>query len=235
MMASIHDGHRERMRKRYLKSGLDGFEKHEALEMLLYFALRQGDTNELAHRLMEHFGSFSGVLRASMSDLMQVNGVGESTAMLISMILPLYRVYRMETGQPLKSCVGSEASGEYLMSYFADIPNEHVVAMLLDNNCRVITMIEIGEGAANTSGISMEKLLEGVLRHKATGVVLAHNHPFGRSLPSRTDLNCTITIRNMLSALHVQLYDHIIVGEDESGNPGYTSMALSEAYRELFQ
>ena len=82
----IHDGHRERMKKRFLEHGLDNFDDVNALELLLFYALPRKDTNALAHALLDRFGSLAGVLDASAADLLSVDGVGESIAGLLRLI-----------------------------------------------------------------------------------------------------------------------------------------------------
>ena len=82
----IHDGHREKMRRRFLETGLEGFADHEALELLLYYAIPRRDTNPIAHALMERYDSLSGVLNAPVEDLEKVEGIGESAAILLSLV-----------------------------------------------------------------------------------------------------------------------------------------------------
>ena len=228
-MNSIHDGHRERMRNRYFKNGLSDFEPHEALEMLLYFTTPRKDTNEIAHELIQHFGSFSAVMSASSDELRKVKGIGDQAAMLISMILPLHRMYLLESDKNIKHFNTSEQCGIYLQNYFSNISNEIVVAMLLDGQCKLLAVEEISNGINTVAPISPKRLLEVVLKHNASSVVLSHNHPGGLPLPSRPDIQTTIRIKELLDNIGVKLLDHIIVGADD-----YVAMALSKEYKSIF-
>ena len=89
----IHDGHRARLRARYIEEGLAHFNEIDTLELLLFYGRARGDVNPLAHELMDAFGSLKGVLEARTDQLMTVKGVGEETATLISLILPMFRRY----------------------------------------------------------------------------------------------------------------------------------------------
>ena len=105
MEDNIHAGHRERMRERFIHDkGFENFEDHQILELLLYYSKTRGDTNPLAHELLDQFGSLKGVLEARPEQLMQVNGIGEQQATLISMVVPLTRVWhRCAMTEPQKA------------------------------------------------------------------------------------------------------------------------------------
>ena len=96
MANSVHDGHRERLRKRFLKEGLDNFQPHEILELILFYSIPRRNTSELAHNLINHFGSFSAVLDAPVEALTQVNGISTQSAVLISMLSQVLRRYNKE-------------------------------------------------------------------------------------------------------------------------------------------
>ena len=106
---SVHTGHRERLKKRLAREQtLEGFEPHEILEMLLYYSIPQGDTNPLAHRLIDHFGSLPAVLQASPEELMQIDGVGAHTASLLTFMGPLMTAVRRMAQPQIRMITGSE-------------------------------------------------------------------------------------------------------------------------------
>ena len=214
MAGEIHQNHRARMRKRFLEHGLDNFADHEILELLLFFAVPRGDVNPLAHRLIEEFGSLAGVLEASPVDIQKIEGAGESVATLLHLMPPLLKRYQLAKLKG-KQYNNTEKLSELLMSYYADKPREAAVAVLLDNNCRLIRICEIGQGSACAVKISDRELLKAVLQYNAANVVLAHNHPRGEGLPSRADINETARLRALLQQVEVHLADHIIVTEDK--------------------
>ena len=115
----IHDGHREKMRQRFLKGGLDSFADHEALELLLYYAIPRRDTNPIAHALMERYGSLSAVLTAPVEDLQRVAGIGESAAVLLKLAPQLYRKARLSDAEQETVLSSVERVGAYLLERFA--------------------------------------------------------------------------------------------------------------------
>lgn len=110
----VHDGHRERMKSRFVEAGLDGFNDHNALEMLLFYAVPRKDTNELAHRLLKQFGSLASVFEAKHEELMRVDGIGENAATLIKLIPEVSRRYLLTKSLPTKVIRRSEDAGAYL-------------------------------------------------------------------------------------------------------------------------
>ena len=215
MSEDIHGGHRARMKQRYLSQGLDGFSDHEALELLLYYAIPRADVNPLAHRLLEHFGSLHGVLDAEVAELTEVAGIGESTALLLRFVRDMNRRYLLDKQEKRPSLAEPEAAGKLFLPYFYGIQEERVYAAFLDDDLRLINCRLLFEGGINYAPLSVRKLVEAALREKATGVILAHNHPAGQAIPSLEDREATLQIRNALEAMEIRLLDHIIVaGED---------------------
>ena len=219
MSEDIHSGHRLRMKQRYLSQGLEGFSDHEALELLLYYAIPRADVNPLAHRLMERFGSFRGVLDAEIAELTEVEGVGESTAALVRLIRDMNRRYLLDRQEKRTLLADSESAGRFFLPYFFGLREERVYAAFLDDELRLIHCRMLFEGGINYAPLSVRKLVETALREKATGVILAHNHPVGQAIPSMEDREATLHIRSALEAVQIRLLDHIIAAGEE-----FTSM-----------
>ena len=222
---SIHSGHRERLRSRFLKEGLDNFEEVNALELLLFYCIPRKDTNELAHALLDHFGSFHQVLDATPDELMTVPGIGEGTATFLPLIASACRYYRVNQASNMKALDTIEKCGDYLVNYFHGRKNETIMLLCLDAKCKRIVCREIAEGSVNSASISARRVAEIALSVNATSVILAHNHPSGVALPSTDDINTTKLIAKSLRAVDIVLTDHIIVAEDD-----YVSMAQSGLY-----
>lgn len=222
---SIHSGHRERLRSRFLKEGLDNFEEVNALELLLFYCIPRKDTNELAHALLDHFGSFHQVLDATPEELMTVPGIGEGTATFLPLIASACRYYRVNQANNISALNTIEKCGDYLVNYFHGRKNETIMLLCLDAKCKRIVCREIGEGSVNSASISARRVAEIALSVNATSVILAHNHPSGIALPSTDDVNTTKLIAKSLRAVDIVLTDHIIVAEDD-----YVSMAQSGLY-----
>lgn len=208
----IHDGHRQRMKSRFSEAGLDGFNDHNALEMLLFYAIPRKDTNELAHKLLKHFGSLPAVLEADYKALSEVEGMGESAAVLLKLVPAISRRYMEQISIPKKSIGSAGEIGKYFLSKFMYEPDEVAYALLLDNANRVITCKEISKGIVNATEIGIRMLVELAMKHKAASVIIAHNHPSGLPNPSREDESCTELVKNALDIVGIELLDHIIVG-----------------------
>ena len=220
--ASIHKGHRERLKARFLEEGLDNFTDIQALELLLFYAIPQKDTNPIAHALLDHFGSLSRVLEADVEELKKVPGISDHSATLLALVTELGRYYQVDCAQRVEVLTTLDACGAYLVPRFFGRSNETVFLLCLDAKCKVLCCKEIGEGSVNSTSISIRKVVETALSANATTVVLAHNHPSGVALPSSEDVQTTRRIAAALSAVEVHLADHIVVAEGD-----YVSMVQS--------
>lgn len=224
-----HAGHRNRMRDRYRANGFNGMSSHEILEMLLFYSIPRKNTNEIAHDLIDRFGSLSGVLEAPEDKLTEVKGITPISATLIKMIIPLYNEYKKELNSATK-LKNPEECGDYLIQYFAGELREHTVIISIDGSCRVIGFDDICSGDASTVTMDFKKIMQVIMKYPlATSVIIAHNHPGGIALPSHYDIESTVEIHEALKALGISLVDHIIVAGDE-----YISMASSPRFAECF-
>ncbi|MDL2288852.1 DNA repair protein RadC [Oscillospiraceae bacterium OttesenSCG-928-F05] len=210
-----HAGHRKRLKNRYLTEGLDGFQAHNVLELLLFYALPQGDTNPLAHELIQRFGSLSAVFDTDYSELIKVKGLGEHAALLIKLIPDLGRYYNISKQDFGVIINSTRQAGEYLMPRFHGYINEVVMLVCLDAKCKVLSTQVLVEGELNSARISTRKIIETVLRVNATSVIMAHNHTSGVAVPSREDVDVTKEIGEALAHLDVLLIDHIIIADDD--------------------
>ncbi len=213
---NLHAGHRARLRRRFLDEGLDAFEDHQVLELLLFFAIPRRDTNELAHLLLRRYGSFSAVLDADPVDFAQTEGVGEAAATLLSLVPALTRRYSMDrTRQERQTLNTSERAAEFLVPLMAGRSEEVFYIVCLDTQCRVIVPALVVEGLPDRAHIEPRQAVEVALRHKAHSVILAHNHPTGQAKPTTADHRATQTLVSAFGAIAIVVRDHIIVaGED---------------------
>ncbi len=214
-MANPHKGHRERLKARFLATGLDSFTDVQALELLLFYAIPQKDTNPIAHALLDRFGSLSQVLDAPLEALKKVPGISDHSASLLRLVTELARFYQVDSAQRTEVLTSLDACGAYLVPRFFGRKVETVFLLCLDAKCKVLCCREIGEGSVNAASISVRKVVEAALSANATTVVLAHNHPSGVALPSADDVQTTRRIAAALSAVEVKLIDHIVVAEGD--------------------
>ena len=212
---SVHKGHRERLKARFLETGLDSFTDVQALELLLFYAIPQKDTNPIAHALLDRFGSLSQVLDAPLEALKKVPGISDHSASLLRLVTELARFEQVDSAQRTEVLTSLDACGRYLVPRFFGRKVETVFLLCLDAKCKVLCCREIGEGSVNAASISVRKVVETALSANATSVVLAHNHPSGVALPSADDVQTTRRIAAALSAVEVKLIDHIVVAEGD--------------------
>jgi len=222
---SIHKDHRQRLKDRFLKDGLDNFAEVNVLELLLFYCIPRVDTNPIAHRLLDHFGSLNNVFNANTEELEKVEGIGKNTATFLSLITQVGRYYQVQQSQPGKILRTIEQCGNYLMPYFFGREQETVFMLCLDAKCKVICCKMVGEGSVNSANIPVRRVVEMALAANATTVVLAHNHPSGVAIPSADDIQTTQKIASALATVEIILADHIVVSKDD-----YVSITQSNLY-----
>ncbi len=219
---SIHDGHRQRLKDRFLREGLDGFTEIQMLELLLFYAIPQKDTNPLAHALLDRFGSLAKVLDAPVEKLVEVNGIRDHAATLIKLTKDLSRSYEVSKIREETCLPTIEDCGNYLKPFFKGRKNETVFLLTLDAKLKVLNCSEVGEGSVNSANVPIRRIVEMALTEGASTVVLAHNHPSGIALPSYEDIATTRRLAAALNTVDVVLADHIVVADDD-----YVSMVQS--------
>lgn len=214
----MHKDHRKHTKDRFLSEGLDSFEPHNVLELLLFYSIPQKDTNETAHMLINRFGSLSAVFDAPYDDLLTVPGISEHSATLIKLIPAISRRYAMEKNSKVTKLSSIEDIGKYLVARYLGVTEETVLLLLLDNKFGLIDCIKVHEGSVNSSAITMRKLIETALFKRASMVVLAHNHPSGVALPSSDDLFTTQQVKRAFDLVEIGMLAHIIVAGDTFTN-----------------
>ena len=212
---NVHGGHRERLKNRFLEEGLEHFDEHQVLELLLFYCIPRQDTNPIAHALLEHFGSLSQVMEAPPSELKKVAGMGEASATFLSLLNAFDRYYQVNRASSLVILNTLEQCGRYLMPFFYGRRNETVYLLCLDAKCKVLCCKEVGEGSVNSAAVPIRRVVEMALGANATSVVLAHNHPSGLAVPSDEDQLTTRQLAIALAAVDITLVDHMIMADDE--------------------
>lgn len=215
MAASVHTGHRKRAKEEFLARGLSGMADHKVLELLLFYAIPQGDVNPLAHRLVEHFGSLSGVLNAPHEELVKVKGVGENTATLIRLLPAISARYLEQCGQLGGELIGSWQFQELLMPLFLGARNEMVYLVCMDGKNKLLACRKLGEGIADSVTITARKVMEAALSCNAAKVALAHNHVSGIAMYSPADVATTGEVYRLLAQVGIELTDHFVVANDD--------------------
>lgn len=225
----IHDGHRERVLAKFAKNGFAGLEEHEKLEIILFFSIPRTDTNAVAHELLGKYRSIANVMDAPEEELIKFKNVTGRTAYLFKMIKEASAVYELEKSGDKSYMTSTDEFGTYFQLYLANAEDEKLVMMCLDSRGKVLCVETVAEGDIGNVTANSRRLLEIVLRSKATEVVLAHNHPGNVAFPSAEDVKSTEKLGELLAGVGVYLKDHFIVTRDD-----FCSMAKCERYNRLF-
>ena len=214
--ASLHQGHRERMRERLLSSGGSSLADHELLEMLLFYALPRRDTNDTAHRLIEEFGSLCGVLEGDRSRLLSVEGVGDGAAVFMELLGELSRRYAAEKIRPADKIPVFDTPQKiaaFLAPRFLGLSVERAYLLLFDNGMHMLDCFHVGDGSVSGIPLSMRRIVERAVTKQAAAAVLAHNHPRGLAIPSKEDMQITSQLQAALELIEVPLIEHFVFSD----------------------
>ena len=213
-MENLHEGHRKRVYKEFLENGLRHFPDHKILEMLLFYVIPRADTNEIGHRLIDRFGSISGVFDASYDMLLEVEGIGAQAATLIHFMSALTQRYMDDFTSQIQSLNDTEIAKEYFRYKFLCQQTESIIMVCAGQNGRILYCQAIAQGSPDTVAVSAALVVKTALRANATRVYLAHNHPSGIAIPSSQDMATTSLLYKELERVDIVLADHIIVAPD---------------------
>ena len=226
--ASIHAGHRARLRERFLQEGIGSFSEHEVLELLLMYAIPQRDVNPLAHALLDTFGSLSAVLEADVSELMRVSGVGLNTAALIALMPQLMGYYHRSAMGDRPVIHNLAVARQYAGALFIGVHEERVYMICLDQNGRVLHPALLHKGTIDEVKLYPREVVETAIRYHAHAVLLAHNHPSGRAEPSMEDYQTTRRVIDALGVISVRVVDHLIFAGEDVYSMIRSSMQMDE-------
>ena len=208
-------GHRQRIRQKYQKSGLNNWHDYEILELILTYAIPRRDTKPIAKALLKKFKSIRGVFDAEIEALNTVNGIGANAGMLISLFKEVVSLYLLENLLEQENIISSpKAVYNYLQASLRGAKDEIFKVIFLNTANRPVKAETIHVGTVNKAVVYPRKVVEYALGNKAASVILAHNHPGGSLAPSEDDKNITQTLIKALGTVDVNVLDHIIIGTE---------------------
>lgn len=214
---NINAGHRARLLQRYMRNGLESLEDYEMLELLLHFAIPYRDTKQQAKMLISHFGSLKNVFNADAGEIekAEIPYVTGRAAVLVAFVNDIRK--HLECTDKIEEWIlrDYKDAGEYALSVLADSAIEQFYLVDLDPKCKIIYTELISEGVTHSVDILMNKILNSVILHKASQVLLMHNHPNGTANPSVEDITQTLFIEQRLKELGIRISDHIIVAGEK--------------------
>ena len=210
----LHDGHRDRLRETLLHTRFDDVDDYIALEYILFGIVPRKDTNEIAHRLLEKFGSIARILNASYDELIEIPGVGDITAKLITYIPQLFEIYMEEQNSTKNYIKNYNDLYNLVYPYFKNEKNECVYVAYMDKNDKLSFCEKIAEGDFKEVQIDLPKLLCKLIKRSEKKLVFAHNHPYGSVSPSKQDYDTHCLLSTTLNPLGFEIYDSIIINKD---------------------
>lgn len=210
----MHTGHRGRLRERFEESGFDSFQDHEILEAALFPVFKRENTNDIAHALIDEFGSIKGVFEADYDMLQRVPGVGACSAFAIKVMLEALKRYERCTRETAPRYTRISQIGMYFFNKYIGVTKERLYVMLFNNRMNLLDCVQVSEGSVTSTGIPLNKINDLIVQKKAAAVVLAHNHPDGLAVPSPNDMDVTDTVRQLLESIDVTLVEHLIIADN---------------------
>ena len=211
---SHYEGHRQRLRKRFYESGLDSFHDYETLELLLFYAIPRKDVKPLAKTLLEKFSGLKGLLDGQISEIEKIEGISSYTAILIKLVKDLGTLYLKEKAKDRPQITSTSELLNYCKASMGGLKDERFSVIYLNAQNKIIKIETIQEGIVNQAVVYPRKVLERALKHKASAIILAHNHPSGNVRPSEADIKLTKAIQETARVLEILVHDHIIIGEN---------------------
>lgn len=208
----LHDGHRERVRKRFMENGLDGFFDHQVLELMLFYCIPRKDTNDMAHILLNKFGSFSAVLDAPFESLLDC-GISSNAAVFIKLIPSLCSRYYQDSYHQKDD--DSKSMEEFILPHFIGQNEEQLFLVLLDAKGKRVFSYVVSRGTKSEASVNIQKIVQLGVQHDASCAIVAHNHPNGVNLPSKNDIDMTLRLQRALRNVGIVLFDHYIITDME--------------------
>jgi DNA repair protein RadC len=207
------EGHRARLRERFLENGLESFTSTEVLELLLSFGTPRADCKEPARDLLKQFGTFSKVIEAPLSALQEVRGVGPKNGFALHFVRAVASFYLKERLTGKRYLHSSQEVVDYLTHLLRGLKKEVLSVIFLDASHAIIDSAIVAEGTINVNTVYPRELIKKALDFHATALILAHNHPSGSLQPSPQDMKLTKNLFLLCSTMQIQLLDHLIIGD----------------------
>ena len=211
-MKTSYIGHRQRIKDKYKKSGIDGWLDYEILELVLSYSIARKDTKPIAKELMSRFKTINGVLNADSTELESVSGISEHTTLFLKLLKDIAVLYLEDDLHNKDLLSSSEAVFNYLKASLKGCTDEEFRSLFLNSRNQLISGETLQTGTVIRSVVYPRKIVERALHQHAVGVIVAHNHPAGTLTPSEEDITVTKAIKEALNTVDIKLLDHIIVG-----------------------
>ncbi len=207
-------GHRQRLRDRFARSGLKGFHDHEILELLLALGTPRRDTKRPAKEALKKFGSLKDVLDAPPGKLIEVEGIGKKNIIALGLVKAVAARYLKDRLRERPLAGSPRAVFDYLRQELGGEQREVFSAVYLDTANKIIEVDRVAVGTVNRAAIHPREVIVSALKHNASRVIFAHNHPAGTMRPSDDDIEITVRLKKACQAVGIDVLDHVIVSAD---------------------
>ncbi|MCD6452737.1 MAG: DNA repair protein RadC [Dehalococcoidales bacterium] len=226
------EGHRKRLRERFLKSGLSGFHDYEIIELLLTLGSPRRDCKPQAKEAIKRFKTLRRVMAASSEELQEIDGIGSHSAFGIKLVQEVANRFLKERLIDKPVFRSSQEIFDYLYLSMRDLKKEVFKVIYLNSQNQIIDVGDLSRGTVNTSVVFPREVMEGALRHNAASLIFAHNHPSGNPQPSQDDREVTRDLVYAASIMQIKVLDHIIIGDNTYFS--FAGEGLIEKYEEQF-
>lgn len=208
-------GHRQRLREKFMRSGLDAFHDYEVIELLLTLGMPMKDCKQMAKAAVTRLGSVRKVLEATPEELCEIEGLGPKNIFGLKLAQAIARRYLAERVEGQDFIRSSHDVIDYLRINLRDRSREVFMIIYLNGRNQIMAMEELFEGTLTTSAVYPREVIKRALRNKAAALVFAHNHPSGNNQPSKEDLDITRKLKEAAATIDVVIHDHIIISGDD--------------------
>jgi len=217
-MAKSNEGHRQRLREKFLNSGLDGFHDYEIIELLLTLGTPRSDCKQPAKDALKKWGSLKAVLEAPPKELKKIKGIGDHNVFGLKLTQDVARRYLADRIVDMDYIQSSEDVLNYLRHNLRDKSQELFMVIYLNGRNQILKMETLFEGTLNTSAVYPREVVKKALENDASALVLVHNHPSGNPSPSKDDLTITKKLKESARTIDIYIHDHLII----AGNDVYS-------------
>lgn len=211
---NIHKDHRKRLKNQFLENGLESMTDIQKLELLLFFAIPQKDTNPIAHRLLDKFGSLKKVFLADYNKLIEVSGVKENSAILIKLLASLHKVINLPS--EIHSIEGVSEAKQFCNRLFVGVDVEQFYVICLSKNNSILKYKMIQSGSTDEVYLQIRSITQFAIDNKCSRIIVCHNHPTGLAVMSDEDASFTYNLLCSCLLNSIEIVDHIIVGMDKT-------------------
>lgn len=207
-------GHRKRLREKFIKSGLKGFHDYEIIELLLTLGTPRKDCKQPAKEAIKKFKSLRGVLEAPPEELQQIDGIGPHSAFGIKLVQEVAREFLKAKILEKPFYKSAQEVFDYLYHSMRGLKKEVFKVVYLNSQNQIIETVNLFEGTVDSSAVSLREIIEGAIKYNAVSLIFVHNHPSGNPEPSASDRELTRDVVYSGKIMRIKVLDHIIIGDN---------------------